>query len=227
MVPVRYSSSLFPQNGIFKSLVYKSFSTKGRTPPQSLLLKQKNRVCKRDNDIHGITSTANPLAGALDDIAALFKPNMIDESEEIESRNAYRNMLERMIHSEKLGDTLKSTFILDEKKNVLNTEAVLSNFSKLDPIDRDMVQMAAKELYSKETSWKDLPTFIKQLQYYISYGPHGARNGQPFNELDLMKNSPKAELDSLSKLVLVLFFIICLSACIKRIEMKRANLSKI
>lgn len=144
-----------------------------RLPPKSLIIKQHNRLNKASQD------NSRLIISSLRDVGSLFQANsQTQEDDDLEALDQETYLLQQ-IESGEASRLLKSKFQFDESRKLLSTGALERNFPHL---DKDQLEVI-KKLNDIENvkPWSQIPAYVKQAQFYLSYGSHGPRKGIPFS----------------------------------------------
>lgn len=144
-----------------------------RLPPKSLIIKQNNRLNKKNTD------SSKLVVSSLRDVGSLFQANsQTQEDDDLEALN-HETYLLQQIESGELERLLKSKFHYNESTQRLSTAALVKNFLSLSKDELDLLQKA-NEVESVKP-WFQTPQFMKQAQFYLSYGSYGPRQDIPFS----------------------------------------------
>lgn len=171
--------------------------------PKSLLIKQEQRL-KNNPSIS--LKDGNPLSFAISDVFNLFNPNAISKEDEALSEKEYEDQIFKVINSSEFQNLLKNKFQLDNSSNTVNIASMISNFKTLTFMEYDAVHKFVIDPDMCSKDWKTLPIYIKQLQYFMAYGPLGPRSGMKFGESPFFSMKPKK--DILSRAILSAFILI-------------------
>ncbi|CAB4255842.1 similar to Saccharomyces cerevisiae YGL057C GEP7 Protein of unknown function [Maudiozyma barnettii] len=187
--------------------------TSKRPIPASLLAKQANRLKNGQNDMDTVTPVEmeNILSNSMDDIFNLFKPNVMTEEDEQKSKEMYQQTLKQHFQNGEFDALLVKQFGLQGTQ--LNTTELMSNFKKLQPLQLDLIKYSMNQLIDFKKDWNLMPNYLKQLQYYLSYGNYGPR--EHYNDFSNKYEKIKFKLDPLTKVVLIIFTTITTTALIK------------
>ncbi|CCK70923.1 uncharacterized protein KNAG_0F02580 [Huiozyma naganishii CBS 8797] len=181
------------------------FSTKleRREIPQSLLRRQELRL-KDGNNL----AESPDLMKSLEDVFKIFNPNHATDEDDDILRASHDAIVNRFVHSKQMTSLLKNKFGFNEGTKLLDLQALTKNFNTLSQLEHDCVMTLAFPSQNTDQtteSWNELPPHVKQLQFYIAYGPYGPRQRIPFNENMLaVKNVPPRKGDPVTKFTLYL-----------------------
>lgn len=150
--------------------------TSGRIPPKSLLVKQADRL-KRSQGHEGEGSQL--MISSLKDIASMFQASSDTPEDEEREMWDHRNHLRQLIEAGELNRLLQDKFGLKSPNRLMSTALLMSQFPKLNNQQRDLIQEAVT--MEPERSWGKIAPYMKQLQFYFSFGSFGPRRGLPFD----------------------------------------------
>lgn len=147
----------------------RSYTT--RVPPKSLLKKQAMRL----GEIPA-PKTANLVQTSLRDVKALFQPSSVTEEDEELELQKRKDELFELIQNGEFTNLLQSKFQL--QNDALLTSKLIANFSNLNYDQLELIKEAI--LLDSQKKWTEIPTYMKQLEYYMAYGSYGPRSILPF-----------------------------------------------
>lgn len=143
-----------------------------RLPPKSLIIKQNSRLNKKN------TENSKVVISSLRDVISLFQANsQTQEDDDLETLNHEMYLLQQ-IESGEVERLLKTKFQIDESKQLLSTGALIKKFPQLSKDELELI----KKVNDLENikPWSQIPQFVKQAQFYLSYGSYGPRLDLPF-----------------------------------------------
>ncbi|KAK5781227.1 Gep7p PWA37_002164 [Arxiozyma heterogenica] len=171
--------------------------------PKSLLIKQEQRL---KNNSNKSLKDGNSLSFAISDVFNLFNPNAVNKEDESLSNKEYEDQLFEFINSSKFKNLLKNKFQFENTSNTVNFSSMISKFKTLAPVEYDAIHKFVIDTDMCSRDWKTLPIYIKQLQYFMAYGPLGPRSDTKFDESPFLSTKPKK--DILSSTILSAFILL-------------------
>ncbi|QLL34998.1 hypothetical protein HG536_0H03740 [Torulaspora globosa] len=143
-----------------------------RIPPKSLIIKQNKRLNQKP------TGNSNLIISSLRDVGSLFQATShTQEDDDLEQLTNSTLLLERL-NSGELESLLKKKFDFDESTGLLSTNEMVKSFPLLKEDELELLKKASD--VENEKPWSSVPNFIKQAQFYLSFGSHGPRDGMSF-----------------------------------------------
>ncbi|QLQ82120.1 hypothetical protein HG537_0G03750 [Torulaspora globosa] len=143
-----------------------------RIPPKSLIIKQKKRLNQKPAD------NSNLIISSLRDVGSLFQTSSHSQDDEDLEQLANNSLLLERLNSGELENLLKKKFKFDELSGLLSTDEMVKNFPQLKEDELELLKKANEVENGK--SWSEVPNFIKQVQFYLSFGSYGPRDGMNF-----------------------------------------------
>lgn len=186
--------------------------------PRILLELQKQRL---DNYEKKSLKDENPLNAGLTDVFNLFKPNAESREDDELADGEYELRIDKFIRSPRLPYLLHKKFQLNEHISSLNEFALIDKFSSLTPFEYDAIHKFVVDSDMSLKDWNRLPTYVKQLQYFMAFGPFGPRSYTSFNKSPFNQVQPNK--DRLSMLLLGAFGIILSFGFLKNEVHQRTN----
>lgn len=119
------------------------------------------------------------MVSSLKDIASMFQASSDtpeDEEGEILDHKAY---LRQLIENGELKRLLYDKFGLDSSNQMLSTALLVANFPKLNDQQLDLIKESM--VMDLAGPWSEYAPYMKQLQFYLSFGSYGPREGLPFD----------------------------------------------
>lgn len=148
--------------------------------PHSLLLKQEQRLSEGHEGKK--VDASQQVLFSLEEILNLFKPNAMTEEDEDLTRKQYQTRLQQFIVGPEFTNLLRSKFGFNDDSDTIQKDSLVKNFKLLSPMEYDAVIHFVKDPKFTTEEWSKIPIFVKQLQYFCSFGPFGPRNKSSFNE---------------------------------------------
>lgn len=143
-----------------------------RVPPRSLIIKQNKRLNQKPTD------NSNLIISSLRDVGSLFQATShTQDDDELEQLTDNTILLERL-QSGELDRLLKTKFKFDDSTGLLSTAEIIKSFPILKQDELNLLKKA-NELENAKP-WANVPNYIKQAQFYLSFGSYGPRQGLDF-----------------------------------------------
>lgn len=143
-----------------------------RLPPKSLIIKQNRRLNKTPTD------NSSLIISSLKDVGSLFQvSSQSQDDEDLEQLNNSTFLLQRL-NSGELTNLLKSRFEIDESTGLLSTSAMVKGFPRLKEDELELLKKGNEVENLKP--WSEIPNFMKQAQFYLSFGSYGPRSDLNF-----------------------------------------------
>lgn len=171
--------------------------------PKSLLLKQEQRLSNNPNKY---LEDKKPFVHAISDVYNLVNPNELSKEDETLFDKKYEEQISKFINSAQFKRLLMDKFQLNNSSNAVNISLMISNFKTLTSMEYDAVHKFIIDPNICSKDWKTLPLYIKQLQYFMAYGPLGPRSDMRFDESPFFLIKPNT--DILSRIILGTFVLI-------------------
>lgn len=143
-----------------------------RVPPKSLIIKQNKRLNQKPAD------NSNLIISSLRDVGSLFQATSHTQDDDDLEQLANSTLLLERLNSGELESLLKKKFKYDESSGLLSTDEMVKNFPHLKEDELELLKKASEVENAKP--WSSVPNFVKQAQFYLSFGSYGPRDGMKF-----------------------------------------------